>query len=135
MAEFTFDDLYELDKKTRDKLLSMIKEHKDYAMITKILNQQRIEKFEAKLRRRDEDTKIILAQIVKDDANAKRVASLTTEEKIKERFALEEPMPYGWTLQGGGIDLLTEWENEHIRLNKLYGENTYLPKTPVKGLF
>lgn len=59
-----------------------------------------------------------------------RLSTLNFNEKVAERYAIERPRWSGWSLMGGGIDANEDWEEEHARLNQLYGADTYVPKTP-----
>jgi hypothetical protein len=140
----TFEDIIALDAVGRDLVLAMLTGHKDFPAVIEGFEQRRAVALEEENRQRalnevkrreaqsaEEERKLrIKAYEEKErlelEAERKRIAALTLEQKRAERSAIESPIPTGWTLMGGGIDLRDEWDEEHERLNDLYGQDSFV---------
>lgn len=147
-STLTFAELSELDSKTRDRAMAMLAEHKDFGALVQALRDKRAEEqkrreelgrieeqrqklaAEREAQWRAESEAARIAKEIKDAAESKRVSTLTLEQKKAERYAIEKRRYSGWTLMGGGLDANEDWDNEHERLNNLYGDDTYIPKKP-----
>jgi hypothetical protein len=145
----TLAELCELDAKTCDRAMQMLADHKDFdRMILQtflkhrvdlaileqkkrddaaILKEQKRVAAAAQQKIYDEEEQVRKAQEMDEE---KRVSTLTFDEKKKERYKIEKRRYSGWTLMGGGIDANEYWDDEHERLNQLYGADTFIPKRP-----
>lgn len=136
VVPLTLAELSELNAKTCERAMVMLAEHKDFVTVIfevfmnhRAAQQKHREEAAAERKRWAEEAKI--AQEKKNAniiAERKRISTLTLEQKKTERYKIERPRWSGWTLVGGGLDANEDWDEEHDRLNDLYGKNTYIPK-------
>jgi hypothetical protein len=121
--KFTLGDLFELDVKTRERALSMLKEHKDYAVLVAALHAKRSENVRARQSRERQRKKKEDAELVERT----RLAALPLSERRDQRAAAEEDDPEPSRGRYGDMAATCDhedWSKRYAYRNRVYGSDS-----------
>jgi len=124
------DKLLETEKRLHAVNQQLEERNKDLEAKNKDVDQKKKLLEETEKQLKEKEQKLRKAEQTEAETEKKRIAALSWEEKRNERWRMEDPYPSGWTCMDNGISASDAWDDEHDRLNAIYGADTYVVKPP-----